>query len=210
MANATTWQVEGEYLENCNCTVLCPCIIGPRSEAGGALAEPTEGHCDVPMVFQIARGRYGEVVLDGLHAAFAIYTPKAMGLGDWTFGLYVDAKADQAQAEALEQIFGGHAGGPFGRLGAAVTTRLPTEVAEIRFEKDGSRRRAEIPGVLEIEVEGVPGRGGEPPWLDNVPHPVSSRLAIGRAVKGLFTGGPFKWDNTERNAHFASFAWSGP
>lgn len=207
---ATTWQVEGEYLENCNCTVLCPCIVGPRSEAGGPLAEPTEGHCDVPMVFQIAKGRYGGTVLDGLHAALAIYTPKAMGLGDWTFGLYLDEAGDAAQREALEQIFGGHAGGPLGRLGAVVTTRLPTQVAAIRFEKGDRKRRAEIPGVLDIEVEGIAGRDGTETWLDNVLHPVSRRLAIARAVKGLFKAGPFDWDNGQRNAHYASFAWSGP
>jgi hypothetical protein len=207
---AVAWQVEGEYLENCNCEMLCPCIIGPRSPTGGALAEPTEGHCDVPMVFRIAKGNYGETRLDGLHAAFTIYTPKAMGLGDWSFALYVDEKGDAAQRQALEQIFGGHAGGPFGRLDAAISTRLPTQAAPIRLEISGLRRRAEIPGVLEIEIEGVPGRGGADTWLDNVLHPVSKRLGIAKAVKGLFKAGPFDWDNAGRNAHYASFAWTGP
>jgi hypothetical protein len=208
---ATAWQVRGEYLENCNCTVLCPCIVGPRSASGGPVAEPTEGHCDVPMVFEIERGRYGETVLDGLHAAYAIYTPKAMGLGDWTLALYVDERGDAAQRQALEQIFGGHAGGPMARFGAAVSTRLPTEAVPIRFAKTGPRgRRAEIPGILEIEVEGIEGGGGSESWLDNVRHPVSSRLAIARAVKGLFKCGPFDWDNTDRNAHYASFDWQGP
>jgi len=208
---AMPWQVRGEYLENCNCEVLCPCIVGPRSATGGPLAEPTEGHCDVPMVFQIESGRYGETVLDGLNVAFAIYTPKAMGLGDWSFGLYLDERADEGQREALEQIFGGHAGGPLGRFSAAVSTRLPTQVAAIHFFKGGNRtRRAEIPGVLEIEVEGVEGRGGAETWLDNVMHPVSSRLAIAHAVKGFFKGGPFDWNNANRNAHYASFDWLGP
>ena len=65
MTDATPWTLQGEYLENCNCEILCPCIIGPRSPAGGPLAEPTDGHCDVPMVFDIEHGRYGEVSLDG-------------------------------------------------------------------------------------------------------------------------------------------------
>lgn len=206
----TAWQVEGEYLENCNCTLLCPCIVGPRSPAGGPLAEPTEGHCDVPMVFRISRGRYGEVALDGLHAALAIYTPKAMGLGDWTLGVYVDRAGNAQQRDALEQIFGGHAGGPMARFGAAASTRLPTQAVEIRFASEGRRRRAEIPGVLEIEVEGVAGRNGAESWLDNVLHPVSARLAIAKALKGLFKAGPFNWDNGGRNAHYAGFAWTGP
>ena len=36
-----SWQLKGEYFENCNCEVLCPCVVpGPPTD-------PTEGHCDV-------------------------------------------------------------------------------------------------------------------------------------------------------------------
>ena len=85
MADQVGWQIAGECLENCNRAMLCPCIIGPRSAAGGARAEPTEGHCDVPMVRRIAKGRYGEAGLAGLHAAPAIHAPGAMerATGRW-------------------------------------------------------------------------------------------------------------------------------
>ncbi|MDP6708262.1 MAG: DUF1326 domain-containing protein [Alphaproteobacteria bacterium] len=210
MTDAAEWRLEGAYLENCNCEILCPCIVGPRSPAGGPMAAPTEGHCDVPMVFQIARGHYGETSLDGLHAALAIYTPGAMGAGDWTAGVYVDETGSEPQRQALEAIFSGRAGGPMGRFGAAVTTRLPTKVVAIRFEAEGRRRRAEIPGVLEIEVEGQEGADGNESWLDNVRHPVSPRLAIAKAIKGIFRDHAFDWDNTDLNAHYADFAWQGP
>src|SRR5207245_8820538 len=35
---AEPWRIEGEYLENCNCEVLCPCLLGPRNARGGATA----------------------------------------------------------------------------------------------------------------------------------------------------------------------------
>jgi hypothetical protein len=210
MTDATAWRLEGEYLENCNCEILCPCIIGPRSPAGGPMAEPTEGHCDVPMVFRIDRGQYGETNLDGLHAALAIYTPGPMGAGGWTLGVYVDEAGGEAERQALETIFAGEAGGPMGRLGAAVATRLPTRAAAIRFEAEGRKRRAEIPGVLEIEVEGIEGGDGSESWLDNVRHPVAPRLAIAKAIKGIFRDHDFEWDNAKLNAHYASFAWEGP
>ena len=207
MADEVSWRIEGEYLENCNCEMLCPCIIGPRSSAGGALAEPTDGHCDVPMVFQITKGRYGEIDLDGLHAALAIHTPAAMGLGDWTVGVYVDAAASEDQRQALEAIFSGRAGGALGRLGAVVGTWLPTKAVTIRFEQEGRTRRAAIPGVLEIEIEAVEGRDGGAIWLENVRHPVANRLAIAKAVKGFFRDHAFAWDNANRNGHHAPFAW---
>ena len=29
---AKTWSIRGEYMESCNCEVLCPCLLGPRDE----------------------------------------------------------------------------------------------------------------------------------------------------------------------------------
>src|SRR5207247_2597801 len=70
---AEPWRIEGEYLENCNCEVLCPCLLGPRNARGGATARPTEGHCDVPLVFRIERGQYGRLDLGGTHAALVLH-----------------------------------------------------------------------------------------------------------------------------------------
>jgi hypothetical protein len=209
---AESWRLEGEYLENCNCEVLCPCLLGPRNARGGALARPTEGHCDVPMVFQIVRGQYGTVDLAGTHAALAIYTPGAMGDGNWTMGVYVDAKASAEQQRALEAIFFGQAGGPFGRVSPIVTQRLPTRAVTIEFGKEGRRRWARIDGgVLDCELEGVEGRQpGTESWIENVKHPVSPRLAAARATRGTYHDHGRTWDNTGRNGHYASFAWTGP
>ena len=204
------WRLAGEYFENCNCEVLCPCIVGPRNEGGGALARPTEGHCDVPLVFHIDRGVFGAVRLDGLGAALAVHTPGPMGAGNWSEGLYLDEHADPTQRGALETIFGGAAGGPPARLAMLATTRWPTRFVTIRFEKDGRRRRAVIPDVLDIEIEGVQGadRAGEV-WLENVAHPVSRRLAVARAIRSTYRDHGVAWNNTGRNAHYARFDWSG-
>ena len=205
------WRLRGEYLENCNCDVLCPCIVGPRHAQGGALARPTLGHCDVPMVFHIERGLFGDVGLDGLGAALAIHTPGAMGAGGWTEALYLDERADPAQRGALEAIFGGAAGGPPGRLAALVTTRRSTRFVALRFEKEGRRRRAVIPDVLDVEIEGLEGadRSGEV-WLDNVRHFVARRLAVARATRSAYRGHGDRWDHTGKNGHYAPFDWSGP
>src|SRR5205809_1001606 len=41
---AEPWRIEGEYLETCNCAVLCPCLLVPRNARRGATARPTEGY----------------------------------------------------------------------------------------------------------------------------------------------------------------------
>lgn len=210
-AMADTWKIEGEYLENCNCEVLCPCLLGPRNARGGAQARPTEGHCDVPLVFRIDRGQYGAVDLGGTHAALLIYTPGAMGDGNWTLGAYVDERAAPPQRHALEQIFTGKVGGSLGAIGASVGRWLPTRVVPIEFGADGLRRWARIPGVLDVELEGIEGRKrGDASWIDNVKHPVATRLAAARASRSSFTDHGFTWNNTGRNGHYAQFAWTGP
>jgi hypothetical protein len=209
---AESWRLEGEYLENCNCDVLCPCLLGPRNARGGAMARPTEGHCDVPVVFAVERGAHGGVALDGTHAALTVYTPGPMGDGGWTMGLYVDARASGEQQAALARIFGGEAGGVMAGMAALVTTRLPTRVVPIEFGKDGRRRWARIPDILDVEIEGIEGRAGRGSevWIDNVRHFASSRLAAARATRSSYRDHGFSWSNVGRNGHYARFAWHGP
>ena len=208
---AEPWRIKGEYLENCNCEVLCPCLLGPRNARGGAAARPTEGHCDVPLIFRIDSGQYAGTNLAGTHAANIIYTPGAMGDGNWTVGTYVDERASAAQRAGLEAIFTGQAGGIMSALGALVATRLPTKVAPIEFGMEGTRRWARIPGILDVTIEGIPGaRPGSEAWIDNVRHPVAGRLAAARATRSSYRDHGFDWDNTGRNGHYASFEWSGP
>ena len=207
----TSWSLSGEYLESCNCEFLCPCLLGPRNARGAPMARPTQGHCDVPLVFSIAQGSYGALSLAGTSAALALYTPGAMGEGHWRAALYLDAGGSPDQRAALEVIFTGKAGGPTGRISAAVDEWLPTRTARIEFGKEGRKRWARIRDVLDIEVEGVEGaEPGTETWIDNVRHLVARRLAAARTQRGLYRDHGWAWDNTGKNAHYASFDWRGP
>src|SRR5262244_4551093 len=86
---AAEWHLSGDYFENCNCSVVCPCLV---SKAPPLTSRPTEGVCDVGVIFHIENGRYGDVTLDGLNVALAIHTPGPMGEGNWAVGAYIDAK----------------------------------------------------------------------------------------------------------------------
>jgi hypothetical protein len=205
---AEAWRIKGEYLENCNCDVLCPCLLGPRNARGGAMARPTYGSCDVPVVFAIETGRSGDVDLAGTHAALAVHTPGPMGEGRWTVGLYVDERARADQRAALETIFTGRAGGVMAGIAALVTAWLPTRVVPIEFVKDGRKRSARIPGVLDVEIEGIEGRDGGEVWIDNVRHFASRRLAAARATRSRYADHGQVWENAGRNGHYSAFEWS--
>jgi len=76
-----TWRLSGEYLENCNCEVLCPCLLP------GVLQDPIEGHCDMAFAFHIEEGEFDGVNLNDLNFVVVMYTPGKMSNPDWTMGI---------------------------------------------------------------------------------------------------------------------------
>ena len=204
MANVQ-WQVSGEYFEACSCDSVCPC---PTS---GLAARPTKGACDVGLVFNVQRGRYGSTTLDGLSFVVLAHTPGAMIQGNWTVGVVVDERASKEQRDALAAIASGQAGGPMAALAPLIGRVGGVEAKAIRIASNGMHREVSIPGMLDIAVDGIPGASAsEPIYLDNVGHPAASRLALAKATRSHLHGFGIDWDDTSgrNNGHFAPFAWS--
>ena len=101
-----SWQVTGQYYETCSCDFVCPCVPGQLA------AMPTKGFCTIAMAFQIERGSYGTVPLDGLGFIVLLWTPEEMGKGNWSVGVIADAQASAEQHAAITSIASGSAGGP--------------------------------------------------------------------------------------------------
>jgi hypothetical protein len=53
MAAGSKWRLSGDYFENCNCDVVCPCLV---STSAPLTARPTQGECNVPLVVHIDKG----------------------------------------------------------------------------------------------------------------------------------------------------------
>ena len=104
--------------------VVCPCLV---SKAAPLTSRPTEGVCNVPLVFHIESGSYDGIALDGLNVALAIQTPGPMADGNWSVAAYIDERADDKQTEALGAIFTGAAGGPMAVFAPLITKNLRGE-----------------------------------------------------------------------------------
>ncbi len=203
MANAKSWKLQGEYFESCNCEVLCPCLLS------GATADPTEGHCDVVLAYHVEKGNFGSTDISGMNAVQALITPGPMSKGGGTFALYVDKRASQEQHAALEAIFGGLAGGPPSLLAGMVSRRLPTKSAQIDFSASGRGRKVAMPGIAEVAIEGIAGRGGnDVVWFDNVNHPLSNRIAAAKGIDSHYQDHSLNFENSGRNGHFSAINWS--
>jgi hypothetical protein len=206
-AAAPKWQITGEYFENCNCTVVCPCLI---STAPQLTSRPTEGHCAVMFAFHIDHGRFGDVVLDGLNVALIAFTPGPMADGNWKIGAYLDEHADTRQEAALGAIFGGAAGGPIGALAPLVGQNLGAKRVPIAYQVNGKRRSVEIPGIMHMAVIPLPtGHPAGEIWAA-AGHPFNpDRLAMASGEPGsTFADHGMRWDNSDRNGHYAPIQWA--
>ena len=152
MASEERWSLKGDYFENCNCEILCPCIVG------GGPAVPTEGHCDVAFAFHIDEGEYQGVALDDLNFVVVAYTPGIMGDGDWILANYIDERADQFQRAALTRILSGEVGGPSERWMRLTSDYRGIQYCQIDFRSEGHSRSVKSPRHHRFHRRG-PGGG---------------------------------------------------
>ena len=201
------WNISGQYMETCNCTLLCPCIISNLT------ARPTEGDCKAALALRIDSGEKDGVKLDGLSFVLMMHAPGAMGEGNITVGLIVDDAASEQQVEAISAIATGAAGGPMAALAPLVGRVAGIERRPIRFEADGLNRSLLAGDLVDEACEGLPSvvNPQEAIGVDNTAHPVNSRLSIAKATRSSFHAFGIDWDDTSgtRNGHFAPFAWAG-
>jgi hypothetical protein len=180
------------------------------STAPPLTARPTEGYCNVPLVFHIERGRYGNVALDGLNVFVILHAPGVMADGNWQQATYIDERADDKQTEALTAIFTGAAGGPMAAFSPLISKNLGVSKVPIAFRIDGKTRSAEIPGILHMAVDPLPTMHPSGEIWANIGHPVSPDkmvMAVG-AQGNTFTDRGMRWDNSGKNGLYAPISWS--
>jgi len=206
MATQQKWQLSGDYFENCNCNVVCPCLV---STSAPLTSRPSQGTCDVALVFHIDKGMYGKVPLDGLNVVVIAHTPGVMGEGNWTLAAYIDERADEQQAAALGAIFSGAEGGPVSHFAPLVGKHLGVKKAAIKYTITGKSRSAEIPGIMHMAVDPLPTAHSSGEILATIGHPVADTLALAVGVKGsTFADHGMRWDNSGKNGHYAPISWS--
>lgn len=201
------WNVSGQYMETCSCTLLCPCIWSNLA------ARPTEGDCYAGLVMRVDRGEKDGVKLDGTSFVLMLHSPGPMGQGNFTVGLIVDEGASDQQVEAIRTIATGEAGGPMAALAPLVGSVAGLERRPIQFTQDGLKFSLKAGELVDEACEGLESavKPGEAIGIDNVMHPVNSRLSLAKAIRTKFHVFGIDWEDTSgtRNAHFAPFSWQG-
>ena len=206
-AAETSWRIKGEYFENCNCDIVCPCLFSPLQPMTSV---PTQGACEVAFGFHVDHGNFGDVSLDGLNVGLIARTPGPMADGNWQVALYLDDQASEEQSAGLQAIFTGGAGGVMANLAPLIGEVLGGRSASIRWHADGKHRSMQVDDVMSLAVSAVPSINPDGEiWAANA-HPFAPAgvaMAVGDAGSTYADHG-MRWDNSGKNAHYAPIDWS--
>ncbi len=139
MTDIQSWKMKGSYFEVCSCDAICPCrrIDG---EAGGS---STTGLCEFAVSWKVDEGEADGVDLAGCSVVIAGYFTDEESMSPWTIVLYVDDRCSNEQAQAMERIFLGKAGGDTANKFAAAFGDI-LAVRRVRIELDHTADNQEM------------------------------------------------------------------
>jgi hypothetical protein len=200
---ADKWNLSGSYFETCNCEVGCPCVF---------LGPPSTGDCTVLVAWHIDKGNLGSLNLNGLNVALAAHSPGHMAKVKWDAALYLDAKAGEAQRNALTQIFGGQAGGHPAALGAFIGKVLGVKAVEFNYSANGKKRSLNIPNIVDAEIEAIQGQGGSDVTISNHPLAVApgESAIVSKSKRLSYHDHGMEWKVSEKNGFYSPFTYNGP
>jgi len=200
------WQLEGTYIENCNCDVVCPC-------AASAFAAPASyDRCNAMLAWHIDSGEVDGTDVSDLSVVLVLDTPRQMSEGNWRVGVFMDDRASDEQAEKLGGIFSGQMGGPMSNLVPLISENLGMEVAPIEHIDDGLHHRVKVGDAIDVEIEDLRSPfdpDGPLPKLTETKHPANSDMTPAQALSSRIRGLGIDFSAEGKSGLSTPFSWAG-
>jgi len=210
MADVPRWKLDGDWFDVCKCDIPCPCEFARA---------PTYGDCEGILAWHVRKGAYGDVPLDGLNVVALGYFKGNLWEGaKATMAIFIDARADGRQREALQTIFGGKAGGWPAQFAQNIVEIRGIDFVPIEFEVAGDLAtwRATIPGKVEAKAEALTGPTTLPGQRVQTLNPPGSEVGPnavatwGTAKVDRADAFGFKWSRSGQSSKHIPFSWGGP
>ena len=192
---AKSWKIAGALSEACTCAVPCSCNFGEGPSP--------HSYCYPFYSYHIRQGRYGDVVLDGLH----------FGSADLRSGrhMFIDERASESQREALRIIMARVVERVSNEDAEKKAKEIAEEIRYVRVEQEYDERKnlLRVAGLGEFAADYVMGLDKSAPvvvrnnttWriLDAIKAKTSTyKVKIGRDVV----------DTKETNSNQGDFEYS--
>lgn len=200
------WHLEGTYIENCNCDVVCPC------PASGFSAPADYERCTVMLAWHIDSGVVDDTDVSDRSVVLVLDSPRQMSEGNWRVGMFMDERASDEQAEKLGGIFSGQMGGPIANVVPLIGENLGMEVAPIEHVDDGLRHRVQVGDAVDVEIEDLVSPfdpEGPLPKLTETKHPANSELTPARTLSARVQGLGIDYSADGKSGFSTPFSWSG-
>lgn len=194
------WQLEGDYVEACNCAVACQCIW---------MQEPDDGACIASLAWDIHDGSYGDVDLSGLSVGLLVSAEEGVMFAPdtgWDVVLLIDEAADEDQRAAIEDIYFGRAGGIFAAVADTHVESAEVATAPISFDRDEADISVSLGDIGTMEVVGAPGLNEQPGTIS--PHPLTKdqEMQTGQSTTATVSyDDEFAWDVSGNNSYLGDF-----
>jgi hypothetical protein len=204
--HAIAWRLEGTYIENCNCDVVCPC------GASGFSAPADYDRCNAVLAWHIDAGEVDGTDVGDISVVLVLDSPRQMSEGDWRVGMFMDDRASEEQAEKLGGIFSGQMGGPLANVVPLISENLGMEVASIEHVDDGLRHRVKVGDAIDVEIEDVVSPfdpDGPLPKLTETKHPANSELTPARTLSARVQGLGVDYSAEGKSGFSTPFSWEG-
>ena len=142
-----SWNIKGEYYENCSCTNTCPCTWSSMS------APATNDYCRANLAFQISEGEANGVDMSDVTFVLVIDSPPVMAEGNWKVGAYVDERSSQKAYNGILQIFSGQAGGTTALFTMLVSEIIGASREKVEIVREGNKRSINIGRKISGEID---------------------------------------------------------
>ena len=197
------WSLEGHYVENCNCDVVCPCTWS------GFIRPATHDRCEVFAGFRVDRGSIDGLDVSGLYFGLIIDAPKQMTDGNWRLGILIDAAASDEQAAGLQGVASGELGGPMTMFAPFVGEVLGVERVPVSWQESNGSRAVRFGEVAEVTLEEMHSIENKQMTLGNVPHPAGPTFTLSPAKTARISAFGVNFGAPDTNGLTTPFSWSG-
>jgi hypothetical protein len=168
-----SYTISGTYIASCHCRLVCPCPVDGKPTGPGDV-------CKGAGVFSIKSGSLGDTDLSGVNVGLINEFPSNISAGNIKVGIVIDSNASDDQASALERIFKGEEGGPFGELSGLYGEWLGAERGEVGFS-DGDPPSMTVGGA-DVTFQPIEAPDGSHVTVKGAPFGFAPEFRIGHGT----------------------------
>ena len=205
-AEEPAWSIEAKEISADSCDPHCPCPLG---------LAPTHGHCDYVSLWQVEKGHYGDVKLDGVKFGIAgSFTQKVVGepVKNTFVAYYIDSGASADQKEALRKLFTGPSFAGQGQAAEVKELAINFENLEA-FGQVGKKVSCTVGEIAKVEVTPIPGGTdpSKPLAVENEAEAGLKWTALGKTTNSFYrsAGKDYKFEGTSGMSHLIEIKGGG-